>query len=155
MIKGCKKLLTDTLWYLLTQPIYKYGLQYFFKNLGIMRYIYIYVCELDTMCVRFWWGQIGKKRKIHQKNWSYLTQSKKEGGMGFRDIRSFNLAMLEKQGWRLFQDKSSLLYSCFKAKYFLWCDFLEVDDCQNSSYVWKSLVAAQPMLREGSYWRVG
>lgn len=75
--------------------------------------------------------------------------------MGFRDIRSFNLAMLAKQGWRLLQDKSSLLYSCFKAKYFPWCDFLEANDCQNSSYVWKSLVVAQPMLRKGCYWRVG
>ena len=103
------------------------------------------------MCARFWWGQIGEERKIHCKNWSFLTLSKKEGGMGFRDLLSFNLAMLAKQGWRLLQDKSSLLYSCFKAKYFLRCDFLEAKDCQNSSYEWKSLIAAQPILRKGCY----
>ena len=28
-------------------------------------------------------------------------------------------------------------------------------DCQNSSYVWKSLLAAQPILKKGCYWRVG
>ena len=62
--------------------------------------------------------------------------------MGFRDLRSFNLAMLAKQGWCLMQDKNSLVYSCFKAKYFPRCDFLEAKDCQNSSYVWKSLIVA-------------
>ena len=75
--------------------------------------------------------------------------------MGFRDIRSFNLAMLAKQDWRLLQDKNSLLYSCFKEKYFPRCDFLEVKDCQNSSYVWKSLIAAQPLMKKRCYWRVG
>ena len=63
--------------------------------------------------------------------------------------------MLAKQGWRLLQDKNSLLYGCFKAKYFPRCDFLEAKDCQNSFYVWKSLIAAQPILMKGCYWRVG
>ena len=84
------------------------------------------------------WG--GKE--IHWKSWSFLTQQKKEGGMGFRDLKSFNLAMLAKQGWRLLQDKGSLLYRCFKAKYFPRCDFLDAMDCQNSSFVWKSLLVA-------------
>lgn len=63
--------------------------------------------------------------------------------------------MLVKQGWRLLQDKSSLLYSCFKAKYFPRCDFLDATNCLNSSYVWKSLIAAQPILKKGCFWRVG
>ena len=47
------------------------------------------------------------------------------------------------------------MYSCFKTKYFLRCDFLEAKDCQNSSYVWRSMLAAQPILKKGCYWRVG
>lgn len=65
--------------------------------------------ELDALCARFWWGQTGDERKIHWKSWSFLTQPKKVGGMGFQYLRSFNLAMLAKQGWWMIQDQNSLL----------------------------------------------
>ena len=74
--------------------------------------------ELDNLCAKFWWGQVGNERKIHWKNWDKLSTSKREGGMGFRDLIDFNLAMLPKQGWRMIQDRDSLLLKCFKARYF-------------------------------------
>ncbi|KAL4602607.1 hypothetical protein ACB092_10G065300 [Castanea dentata] len=73
----------------------------------------------------------------------------KEGGMGFRDIWCFNLAMLAKQGWRLLNDSGSLLYECFKARYFPRCTFLEATDVPNSLSVWKSSIASQPILQKG------
>ena len=79
--------------------------------------------ELNSMCASFLWGQIGEERKIHWKSWDMLTKSKKEGGMGFQDLRSFNLAMLAKQGWKLLQEDGSLIYRCFKSKYFPRCNF--------------------------------
>lgn len=69
--------------------------------------------------------------------------------MGFHDIRLFNLAMLAKQRWRLLQEKNSLLYGCFKVKYFPRCSFLEARDVPNSSYAWKSFITAQPILKKG------
>ena len=61
---------------------------------------------------------MGNERKIHWKSWESLTQPKDVGGMGFRDLRLFNYAMLAKQGWRLMHDQSSLFFKCFKARYF-------------------------------------
>ena len=78
-----------------------------------------------------------------------LSTPKKVGGMGFCDLRSFNLAMLAKQGWKLMQGKDSLLFRCFNAKYFPRCGFLEVVDVPNSSYIWKSILAAQGILEKG------
>ena len=94
--------------------------------------------ELDSMCAKFWWGQVGDERKIHWKSWSKLTEAKKVGGMGFRDLRTFNLAMLAKQGWRLIQEQESLMSRCFKAKFFPRTHFLAATDSPASSYVWKS-----------------
>ena len=52
--------------------------------------------ELNAMCARFWRGQVGDERKIHWKSRESMAKPKKDGGMGFRDIRCFNLAMLAK-----------------------------------------------------------
>ncbi|XP_075674939.1 uncharacterized protein LOC142644147 [Castanea sativa] len=111
--------------------------------------------ELDALCAKFWWGQIGNERKIHWKSWDKLSASKKEGGMGFRDLRAFNLAMLAKQGWRMVQGNDSLLYQCFKARYFPRSSFLEAKESPNCSYVWRSLMAAKPIIQSGHCWRVG
>ena len=75
--------------------------------------------------------------------------------MDFRDLRDFNLAMLAKQGWRMLHDHDSLLSKCFKARYFPRYTFLEAKESPGCSYVWRSLVAALPILKSGYCWRVG
>ena len=102
--------------------------------------------ELDSMC---------DERKIHWKRWDKLLTSKMEGGMGFRDLRDFNLAMLAKQGWRMIQGCDSLSYRCFKVRYFPQSSFLDNKKSPGCSYVWRSLMAALPILRLGYCWRVG
>ena len=85
----------------------------------------------------------------------FLSRPKNEGGMGFRDLRFFNLAMLAKQGWKSLHDQSSLLFQCFKARYFPRCNFLDAIESPNCSYAWKSMVAKLPILKSGCCWRVG
>ncbi|XP_075663965.1 uncharacterized protein LOC142633609 [Castanea sativa] len=111
--------------------------------------------RMESMCAKSWWGQVGDERKIHWKRWDKLSTSKMEGGMGFRDLRNFNLAMLAKQGLRMIQGCDLLLYRYFKARYFPRSSFLDAKESPGCSYVWRSLMAALPILRLGYCWRVG
>ena len=55
--------------------------------------------------------------------------------MGFRDLHSFNLAMLSKQAWKLILDTNSLFYKVYKARYFPNSSFMMADVGSNPSFV--------------------
>ena len=75
--------------------------------------------ELNAMMSNFWWGQKDKERKMAWVAREKLCNLKEEGGIGFRDLRAFNLALLAKQGWRLQQNANSLVHQVFKSIYFM------------------------------------
>jgi len=51
-------------------------------------------------------------------SWERLFVPKVHGGMGFKDLSAFNLAMLGKQGWKFLSEPDSLVSCIFKARYF-------------------------------------
>lgn len=53
-----------------------------------------------------------------------MCKPKEEGGLGFCDLKAFNLALLAKKGWRLQTCTTSLVHMVFKARYFPNKDFL-------------------------------
>lgn len=57
------------------------------------------VCEeLECMMNSYWWGSSGSNASgIKWMSWERLSAPKAEGGMGFRELHDFNLAMLGKQ----------------------------------------------------------
>ncbi|KAK3205406.1 hypothetical protein Dsin_019452 [Dipteronia sinensis] len=97
------------------------------------------VCEIHRLCARFWWGSSNDNRKLHWCKWSRLCISKRDGGLGFRDLETFNKALLAKQCLRVYKNLTSLTAWVLKDCYFPSCIFLEAEKKFNASFVWKSL----------------
>jgi hypothetical protein len=104
----------------------------------------------------FWWGHSGAQNKgIHWLYWDKLSVHKNEGGMGFKNLTAFNLAMLSKQGWQLMTNHNSLVSRLFKARYFPHGSFLNSTLGHNPSFVWRSICNAKFIIRAGNRWCIG
>jgi hypothetical protein len=75
--------------------------------------------------------------------------------MGFKDLYSFNLAMLCKQVWMLNVDPNSLCAQVLKAKYYPSDDILNAGPNTGSSFTWQSIVGGIQTFKRGLIWRIG
>ena len=80
---------------------------------------------------------------------------KNRGGMGFRDLQSFNLALLAKQVWRLLSDSDLLCARVLRSKYYPNGKLLEAKLKRGASYIWQSILAGLECFKQGYIWRVG
>ena len=88
-------------------------------------------------------------------SWEKMCTPKEEGGLGFRDLKAFNLALLAKQGWRLQMNSHSLVHRVLKARYFPNTDFLHAELGTKPSFTWQSILATQSVVNSGYRWQVG
>ncbi|XP_074377255.1 putative mitochondrial protein AtMg00310 [Apium graveolens] len=131
------------------QALPVYAINVFLLPLEITR-------NIEKCLTKYWWnsGQTNNS-KIIWMNWERLSNHKNHGGMGFRNFRDFNNAMLANQLWRLATNPQSLVSRVYKARYFDKTDVLRAEQGHNPSFIWRSLMEAQQVLRQGMRWRVG
>ena len=92
--------------------------------------------ELEKMMNSFWLGKNGRVHDgIKWKSWDKLCHHKVTGGLGFRRLYEFNLAILGKLGWKLLQEPHSLVAKVFKARYYPSSSFLKEKLGTNPNYV--------------------
>jgi hypothetical protein len=114
------------------------------------------ICDELTRFIReFWWGVENGKRKTTWVAWKILTQKKCGGGLGFKDLRIFNQALLARQAWRLIQFPDSLCARLLKTRYFPRGCLVDTAFSSNASFTWQSIVYGLELLKQGIIWRVG
>jgi ribonuclease HI len=113
------------------------------------------ISDIERMINAYWWGSGSDNRGIRWLAWDKLACSKDEGGLGFRDFHSFNMAMVAKQGWNFMHNPTSLVARLFKARYFPNNSFLSSSIGNNPSFAWRSIWRARQVLLLGCRWQIG
>lgn len=103
----------------------------------------------------YWWGATEGQRKTHWIAWKKFTRGKLKGGLGFRDLKLFNQALLARQAWRLVDNSDSLCAQVLKGKYYPHGDLLDTAFPANQSQTWRAISHGLELLKKGIIWRVG
>lgn len=88
--------------------------------------------------------------------WEQMCVSKDAGGIGFRDLKDFNNALLAKKGWRIVNEPECLMARVLRARCFRNKSFFEVGCLSGSpNAIWHSIWIESEVIRNGSRRRVG
>ncbi|KAH9686510.1 putative reverse transcriptase/RNA-dependent DNA polymerase [Citrus sinensis] len=92
---------------------------------------------------------------IRWLRWDLLCKPKSVGGIGFKRIHDFNIAMLGKQCWKLMTHPHSLVARIFKARYYPRSSFTDATVGFNRRYTWRLIMAAKHVVVKGSRIQIG
>ncbi|PWA65154.1 hypothetical protein CTI12_AA306500 [Artemisia annua] len=130
------------------QSIHSYTMQCYMLPKGFLQKLLVHI-------KRFFWSGDAHERHIHWLSWEHISQSKDRGGLGFRDLSCFNLALLAKQGWRHIMNPGSFWCRVLKGIYFPHSDFPMASKDSRPSWLWQSLLQGRDLLLHGIRWQVG
>ncbi|XP_074318032.1 uncharacterized protein LOC141654816 [Silene latifolia] len=111
--------------------------------------------RLDAILSNFWWAGHKKSPSISWCSRLFLSQPKRNGGLGIRRMKEFNQALLAKIGWRMITHPNSILCKSIGAKYGLkWRDgdLAFNDGKSNSSWGWKGIVWGLQLIKPHLAW---
>ncbi|KAL8111232.1 hypothetical protein AgCh_019083 [Apium graveolens] len=112
--------------------------------------------EIERLMNAYWWKSSSPTSKpICWLAWNKMSMSKSKGGLGFRDLHGFNLALLGKQCWNLMSKPNALVSRVLKAKYYPDCHLLQARRSGGSSYTWSGIWEAKEELKTGLRWVLG
>ena len=94
------------------------------------------------------------EKHVHLLAWETVTKTKSSGGLGIRDTKYCNDALLINQAWCLWKNSNSLWTKFLKHKHLHNTEFL-LSNSTTGSHSWKALLKGRELLTQGLKWIVG
>ena len=104
----------------------------------------------------FFWGDTIHKRKYHMVSWPEVCHPKDQGGLEITNTKVFNIALMTKWIWRLFNDdnQNSLWRNLLRAKY-PGADNIFMSNALGGSQFWRSLHKIKSYFKLGAKFLAG
>lgn len=84
-----------------------------------------------------------------------MIRDKQYGGVGFKELKVFNIRPLAKMMARVLTELDALWVMLLNGLYFEHVEFMEVTNGARASWGWSSLVAGRDVLCDERFWIVG
>ena len=117
--------------------------------------------KLVSIQRRFLWGGGIDQNKIAWVKWETVCLPKEKGSLGIKDIDTFNIALLGKWRWNLFQHEGQLWARVLESKYGGWRGLDEAHRDNHESIWWRDLKMVVQNSQQGMElsnsieWRLG
>lgn len=89
------------------------------------------------------------------KAWKDFCQPKSAGGLGFRQFKDINTALLAKLGWKLARESDSLWCRALRAKYMKVKCLFEIGIAKGSSPGWNGILSSRHALINRACFKIG
>lgn len=112
--------------------------------------------DIEKMLNGYWWKSGSSSTKgIRWLAWERMCKAKSRGGLGFRNLHGFNIALLGKHVWNFLQNPNALISRVFKERYFPNCHVLQAQKGDGNSFLWGGIWQAKEILKRGFKWVLG
>lgn len=100
---------------------------------------------IESLCSRFLWNGNITTRAAAKISWSQVCLPKSEGGLGLRELASWNKTLCLKLLWLLHTESESLWASWTKKHRLKHLSLWSIDEQKQSSWIWQSILKLRPL----------
>ncbi|KAL8094028.1 hypothetical protein AgCh_035786 [Apium graveolens] len=112
--------------------------------------------EIERILNGYWWKTgVNNNKGLRWVSWDKMCSSKSRGGLGFRSLHGFNIALLGKHIWQFLTKPESLVARIFRARYYPDNHVLQASRGQDASFIWQGICEAKEELTAGFKWVLG
>ncbi|KAJ4751955.1 RNA-directed DNA polymerase (reverse transcriptase)-related family protein [Rhynchospora pubera] len=102
----------------------------------------------------FFWDKGGASR-VPLVAWKLITRPKDHGGLGLKDLTSFNRSLHMKALWSIVTSSSAIWIAMVKAKYLSRATIWNSQRSTKCTALWRALLGVRQLLQDNVQWQIG